>query len=442
MRRDLCRHPAKFYLIVLCCFTCLGSVSGQAAKKKYNLKDIWDQLGMQESHHSGLSIYDPLREKWVFDYRGDNLFTPASNIKLLTMFAVLEALNKNIPAAHYQYVEDTLLIWGGADPGTFYPERDSATALVSFIKNAGQYIVFSDAHLKTNKYGDGWAWDDYHSSFQLERTAFPILGNRLWIDRYGDSVVITPNYFEVVTILKADSINKLSRNAEGTSYLYQFIPKSPEDHRSISASLYKNDIRFIWEEATGKKISYRQIPFDPDSRTLDGSHRDTMIRYMMHESDNFIAEHLLLSAAMESTGEMDEEKFIKKILNGPLDGSPGKIIWVDGSGLSRYNQMSPRSAIFVLQKLIEKQGLEYLLHTFPAGGVSGTISGDFRGTGGKPYIYAKSGTMRHTFCLTGILQTKSGKTLLFSWMNNHFIGSSGDIKNAMEKLFIWLRDNY
>jgi D-alanyl-D-alanine carboxypeptidase/D-alanyl-D-alanine-endopeptidase (penicillin-binding protein 4) len=163
---------------------------------------------------------------------------------------------------------------------------------------------------------------------------------------------------------------------------------------------------------------------------------------MMQESDNFIAEQLLLASSMKQTGFMNENSIIEKVLKGPLSELPDSIEWVDGSGLSRYNMMTPRSLVWVLRQIIKQKGIDYVKSIFPAGGQSGTILQDYKGIGGQPYIWAKSGRLRHVYCLSGILITRSGHVLLFSWMNNLFREEVAELKSSMESLFIYLRDNY
>jgi len=333
-------------------------------------------------------------------------------------------------------------VWGGGDPGTFYPDRSAPSSLVDFLKSTSKKIIFSDAHFTAERYGTGWAWDDYQYSFQQERTAFPVLGNRLWVDRYADSIVIKPDYFYFVTSTRQDTVDKIERNEEGTEYRYSYIKGQQEDHVTIPVSLLENDVRFIWKEVTGKEIQFAEIPLPGNTLRINGSNRDSLLRYMMHESDNFIAEQMLLACALTQTGEMNDTEIIEKVLSGPLAGLPDKISWVDGSGLSRYNLMTPRSAIFVLQKMIDKKGIDYIKEIFPAGGESGTIIDWYKSKSGRPYLFAKTGTLNNTHCLTGILLTNSGKVLLFSWMHNQFGKDSITVKRSMEKLFTWLRDNY
>ena len=77
----------------------------------------------------------------------------------------------------------------------------------------------------------------------------------------------------------------------------------------------------------------------------------------------------------------------------------------------------------------------------PAGGERGTIKSWY---GGKeePYVFAKTGTLSNKHCLSGYLKTKSGDVLIFSFMNNNYVGSSTPVKEEMQKVLEWIWENY
>jgi len=115
--------------------------------------------------------------------------------------------------------------------------------------------------------------------------------------------------------------------------------------------------------------------------------------------------------------------------------------WVDGSGLSRYNLFTPESFVDVLHKMYIEIPNERLFQFFPAGGVSGTLEDWYPGNP-NPYVYAKTGSLGNNHNLSGYLLTKSGKTLIFSFMNNHFMVDSSEIKIRMQRIFENIRDTY
>jgi len=57
-------------------------------------------------------------------------------------------------------------------------------------------------------------------------------------------------------------------------------------------------------------------------------------------------------------------------------------------------------------------------------------------------VFAKSGTLGNNYNLSGYLRTDSGKTLIFSIMNNHFRSSNQDIRQQIDHMLRWLKSNY
>ena len=76
----------------------------------------------------------------------------------------------------------------------------------------------------------------------------------------------------------------------------------------------------------------------------------------------------------------------------------------------------------------------------PASGESGTLKNSYKAS--KPYIYAKTGTLRNNHSLSGLLITKSGKTLYFSFMNSNYTVPNSQLKQAMEEILITVHDQY
>ena len=114
--------------------------------------------------------------------------------------------------------------------------------------------------------------------------------------------------------------------------------------------------------------------------------------------------------------------------------------WVDGAGLSRYNLFTPRSIVWLWAQLLDKYGPEKLFPLLATGGVNGTIKNYYKAE--DAYIYGKTGPLSNNHALSGYLLTKSGKTLIFSFMNNNYPGESYPVKKRMEKILWEVRENY
>jgi serine-type D-Ala-D-Ala carboxypeptidase/endopeptidase (penicillin-binding protein 4) len=143
------------------------------------------------------------------------------------------------------------------------------------------------------------------------------------------------------------------------------------------------------------------------------------------------------------TGEMNTEQAIRFSLINYLNDLPQQPGWSDGSGLTRYNLVTPHSLVVLLEKLVQEYGEERILELFPAGGVSGTIRGLYRSPEGEPpYVFAKTGTLRNNTALSGYVYTLSGKRLNFSIINNNYVISNNALRMEMGRLLELIRDNF
>lgn len=384
-----------------------------------------------QQHFSGVFVYDPTEKDTIFNYNGDRYFTPASNTKIATLFTALQLLQDKIPAYTYAVNADTIAIQGTGNPTLLHPYfKDSS--LVNFIKDF-KNVKIHTGNLKDRKYGYGWAWEDFDAYYNPERTSFPLFGNVVSITNNGTTV--SPKVFQNTVVIGS----KKGREETKNTFYYR---KNSRKDVEIPFMVDSSSLKKLWKEvlpnqnltfsdkiANFKDIKYSDIPLD------------SVYKRMMIESDNFLAEQLLIMASSSLSDTLSSSKARKYILQNQLADLPHKPRWVDGSGLSRYNLFTPSSFVFILDRIYASIPEERLFELFPKGGVSGTIKDVFKGKN-EPYIIAKSGALGNNYNLSGFLKTKSGKTLIFSFMNNHFRKRSKDIKAEMETVFKYLHDNY
>jgi D-alanyl-D-alanine carboxypeptidase/D-alanyl-D-alanine-endopeptidase (penicillin-binding protein 4) len=158
---------------------------------------------------------------------------------------------------------------------------------------------------------------------------------------------------------------------------------------------------------------------------------DSLLRIMMHRSDNFYAEQVLLMVSNRLLGFMDEQKLIDTVLKTTLAGFPQQPRWVDGSGLSRYNLFSPEDFVWLLGKLKEEFGLERIKNILPAGN-QGTLRNYYVEEGSS--LFAKTGTLSGCVALSGYIISDKGQLLLFSVLVNNHNTSAATIRRAVERL--------
>ncbi len=153
---------------------------------------------------------------------------------------------------------------------------------------------------------------------------------------------------------------------------------------------------------------------------------DSVLKKMMSRSDNFYADQSLQMISQLILQKMDESAIIEHLLSNDLSGISASATWVDGSGLSRYNQFSPADMIFVLSKLKSEFPWERIKSVFP------TVynSNNNAATQGN-VIYAKSGSMQGIYCLSGYVFTRKKKWMMFSIMINHHASTASEMRRKV-----------
>ena len=409
---------------------------GACASQKYTRlnKEISKVVNQDiyDNHFQGVMIYNPETKDTLYRQNSNKYFTPASNTKIFTLYAAMKLLPDRIPTLKYVINKDTLFVEGTGDPTVLHPYFRDSTA-VNYIKGFRNISLYLK-NFHDNKFGPGWAWEDYDQYFSPERSGLPLYGNVVQVYT-NNSIQISPAYFrDSVQTMPSISQRKTDRN------IFYFNP-SRKDSVEIpfkgSDSLTIN----LLETVIGNKISLiSKMPLK-EKLVLYGVASDTVYKQMMYESDNFLAEQLLILASSTLSDSLNSKTVRDFVLKNSLAGLQQQPRWVDGSGLSRYNLFSPESLVHVLQKLYNEVPKERLFQIFPTAGHNGTLK-DWYGTNPTPFIYAKSGSLGNNYCLSGYLITKSGQLLIFSFMNNHFRQGDEVVKKNISEVLKIVRDSY
>lgn len=404
-------------------------------KRMVRPKQLSEQLQapFYDQQFVGFELYDPSKGKSLFGFNSNKYFIPASNTKIFTLFTSLKILGDSIPALKYSKANDSLYIKGTGDPSLLHPFfKDSS--VIRFLKEQSLPIALQLDNFDDTPYAAGWAWEDYDTYYAPERSALPIFGNVVSAYFAMNGLQVIPN--EMKPFVKIDP-RKTSRSLMKNEF---YIHPSKTDTLKVPFIVNDTLVRRLLSAATQKKISLSGTKPDKSYDTLYSIPSDSLYREMMVESDNFLAEQLLILSAATLSDTLNAKKVREHVLTDLLPDLSEKPRWVDGSGLSRYNLFSPKSFVQVLNKLHKDIPRERLLSLFPVGGINGTLSDNFSAE--TPYIYAKSGSLGNTYNLSGYLIAKSGKTLIFSFMNNHYRQATGQIKKRMESMLKAIYEAY
>ncbi len=394
---------------------------------------------------TGFQIYDPNSKTVLYEQFADKYFTPASNTKIFTFYTAAKILGDSIPAIKYRIQGDSLIFWGTGDPSLFNPLLPTNRNVIDFLNSRTEQLFYCPDNFMDARYGAGWMWDDYPYYFQPELAGLPIHGNFIQIKgaKKSSNFNITPIYFTT----------KIKGNPDAGGSTARFYRQEKQNlidynQRPIGQQDLDKKLPFIYSDSLAIQILQdslnRPVQLLPDFGPSTTDHSiiysiptDSILQRMMQVSDNFLAEQLMLLASNAIFDTMNVAKGIQFAKDALLKDSPDHLGWYDGSGLTRYNQFTPRSMVYVLEKIYQELPKERWQAIFPVGGVSGTIKNHFS-SATEPYIYAKTGSMRNVRCLSGFIYTRSGQLLIFSFMNNHIPSSSRPWTEEMERVLAWV----
>lgn len=403
------------------------------------VKKALNEVADQYHYHVGFYLYDPATKKELLNINGNKYFTPASNTKVYTLYSVIHALPDSIPAFRYVVTDTVIYVWGLADPSFLNPLLPQGKTY-SFLTQSTK-ISLSNSHFYDDRFGPGWAWDDYLGDYSQEKTSFPVYGNSIVfnIDSISKQTRIEPAIFsDSVTIKQAEKYRvwraELSNRFEWDTAACLDCERIRPIHFS------EPTLQRLLEDTLKIPVVVNNLPLPDSAQTFYSIPTDSVLKVMMQDSDNFMAEHLLLSCAAKLTDSLSSQVAIEHLSKKINTFLPDPIVWKDGSGLSRYNLFTPRDMVFMWNELFNELGRERLLALIAGGGKSGTLEEWFAAD--EPYVFGKSGTLSNNYSLSGFLITKSGKRLIFAYMNNNYPVKAVDIKKEMEVVLRKVYEKY
>ena len=435
----------KFSLNLLVGMLMLPFISFGQSTDYSALEQQFEQSKILPTYHYGFSLYDMDEGKYVFGRKEDNHFTPASNTKVFTLFSSLKNLPDSIAGIHYVERGDSLIFWGTGDPTFLHPELDTRV-VYEFLKNSNKKLYYATQQSTEPAYRNGWSVEDFQYYYQPEISIFPIYGNVVKFRAKGRTVSASPAYFDrCVEIKEKPSRNFfISRDINANRFVLSNT-NVPSSFSATKPFLYSDELLIDLLRDTLKKdvVLLKDYPRCSDIKTLNSTSRNIVLRKMMLPSDNFLAEHLTMLASDKRFNGFYTDSLRNVLQQEYYQSFPDTVELRDGSGLSAYNKVSPRTMVELLLLIDKEAGNEFQRNMFfPTGGVDGTLRSAYSLDQGAPFVWAKTGTLNAVHCQSGYIVTRSGKRYAFSFLNNNYMMSTATVRREMVKIVTFIRQNY
>ena len=443
---------STFFLLTVFFNACRSSQQLTKPAIKPGFETVLDTSTVLNRAFTGFALYDPASHKMIFQQNANRYFTPASNNKLFTFYTALVTLSDSLPGLQYVQHGDSLIFQGTGDPAFLYPVFRQQP-IYRFLAQQTDSLYFDPDNFDAKPLGPGWSWDDLNYYYAPERAPFPIYGNvaRFSIQRVTNfSLALSDSSGSVIPKSLLPDVRYASPDSQNSDFIvrslgknqFTFYPRNDTSQFEVEVPFHYTPEIFtqMLGDTLHKKIGLVHEAFPEDPVTVYGNPADTLYKHMLLPSDNFLAEHLLLMCSQLRFHRMSPDSIIPYMKRTYLKDMPDPLVWVDGSGLSRYNLETPRNMVAILQKINQILPDSTLFQLLPTGGVSGTLKNWYKAK--KPYIFGKTGTLSNNHNLSGYIITKSGRKLIFSLMVNHYVVPTSTVRQAMQTLMEAVRNDF
>ncbi len=191
------------------------------------------------------------------------------------------------------------------------------------------------------------------------------------------------------------------------------------------ASALRDALQAVGIEVAGGS---REGATPPDAQPL-AVHRSRPLASVLGDmskfSNNFMAEMVLRTLGVEATSKPATSEAGLAVLRDVLrevGADPAQALFVDGSGLSRLNLLTPRQLVAVLRTMDRRFDARA---EFAAGfgllGVDGTVHRRYTGSPASRRVRAKTGSLSGVRSLTGYAEGPRGESLAFALFLNHIL---------------------
>ena len=333
-------------------------------------------------NRNGVTLIDLATGQTLHQHRGDRPFVPASTMKLVTAVVALETFGSNFKfttEATWNPDSKSLYLVGGGDPAlrSSHLETLADGIATSLGENTQRISLYTDTSLfpKFTK-PSGW--------------------NPNPMPRY------------------VRNIYSLSVNGLGSYNAPEIAGK--ELGKLLKARGYK--IKYVGS----KKSDGVQIA------TTNGYFLYSIIRKMLQDSDNTIAETLFRASTQASGLRANRENsrnYAYQVLT-ELGVDTENIHLTDGSGLSRTNRLTTHFLTSLLMEIVSDENPElniiYDRRLLPTAGHNGTLKLRFsesRAACARGQVQAKTGSLRDTDSMAGYVENENGSIGVFAFLVNH-----------------------
>lgn len=368
-----------------------------AANLERVLGDVLEEPALAGASY-GLVVWgEDGEERVAFD--ASRRLIPASTAKWVTAAVAADTLSLDhqftTRVGATGYTEGAVLIGdlvlkGGGDPSFGDPDPRAVVAqIVQIVRDVGVERIVGSVVVDASAFdgpphGPGWMWDDLRFAYSAPYGATNIGHNLL-----------------------VDGIACEAQNGPGTPLVDPALCLGTAVHDALVDNGIPVD-----------GVAVRSVPEAVTLAVLPSAPLRDLVRKMLVESDNLYAECILRAL---DRSEPEEDGVARDRVTEVLQAAgvaPGGVKLVDGSGLSRYSQVSAEAMVRIAAWIPQQPWGPELVSLLPVAGREGTLQGRMVGTAAEGQVRAKTGSMSGVRNIVGYVRSAGGEELVFAMLLN------------------------
>ncbi len=366
----------------------------------------------------GMLIYNPLTQDTVFEMNPDASMIPASNTKLFTTAAALSYLGGDFPLSTKIFMANSN-IKDGIVEGNLYIKGYGNSTFTRYDLDSMviKLKLLGIKKITGNIVGDDSYFDEIYSRDD-------------WIKDEVANVNLPPISAMVIDRNKITTRKKIRRRWR---YIVTNISNPPlYVAQLLKSKLIENGI--IVDGSAVKGITPLKVTQLCESNIL----LKDLVAMINKHSDNFLAECLFKTIGAEVSKKQGNSFYsTQAVLDFISDNNifaKGTAV-VDGSGISRFNQITPGAITGVLEKMyFDLPNYEDFYNSLSIAGVDGTLRHRMNGTLAENNFHGKTGTLNGVSSVSGYLSTKGDEDLVLSILIEFKKGGSNFYRDVEDKI--------
>lgn len=439
-----------------------------------------------ESSHWGVLVQDLNTSEVLYEREPAKRVMPASNMKLFTTAAALEALGPDHRFETPIYVTGTtdtagvlhgnIYIVGTGDPSISGRYSDTPTTAIlerwaDAISSAGITYIEGDIIGDDDIFDDqaiAGSWHvDYLSEWYAAENSGLAINDNCWdmILEDGEVLDLLPtsyyNFVGITELTPTSGTGNISIDRKpGTNEIHLKGSANPSRPMKEWGSIHNGTlftVTLLKETLEDRLIgvSGQAVDID-DMETSKAEHlkKNPGTRVYTHvspplsrilaiinkPSQNFYADMILkvIGANTGTVGSFASGETVVKDLLTSAGANPAPFNMADGSGLSRRNYVTPQQVVSLLAYMKSRPHFPVYEASLPVMGEDGTLKGRMAGTAAAGNVKAKTGTIGNVRSLSGYLTAKNGHTLAFCMIANNFYVPTSQATEAQNRAVLEL----